>query len=58
LHTEARRLKGETKMNLKKILFVAILGIVAFPAFASAKASRPRHTQARKMHFAKFRIKR
>jgi hypothetical protein len=45
-------------MDLKKILFVAILGIVTFPAVASAKPSHRRHPQARKMHLAKFRIKR
>jgi hypothetical protein len=45
-------------MNLKKILFVVMLGILTLPAVASAKPSQRRHTHARKMHLAKFRIKR
>jgi hypothetical protein len=57
LQNEAKRLR-ENKMNFKKLIFVVMLGILALPAVASAKPSRPRHTQARKMHLAKFRIKR
>jgi hypothetical protein len=57
LHSEAERLK-ENKMNFKKLIFVLMLGILALPAVASAKPSHRRHTQARKMHFAKFRVKR
>ena len=45
-------------MKLKKILFVAMLGILALPAVASAKPHRSRHTHAKKTHFAKFRLKR
>jgi hypothetical protein len=45
-------------MNLKKILFVAILGIVTFPAVVSAKPVPGRHTvkPAMKAHFAKLRF--
>jgi len=57
LHNEAKRLK-ENKMNFKKLVFVVMLGIFTLPAVASAKPSHRRHTQARKMHLAKFRIKR
>jgi hypothetical protein len=57
LQNEAKRLK-EKEMNVKKLIFVVMLGILALPAVASAKPSHRRHTQARKMHLAKFRIKR
>jgi hypothetical protein len=45
-------------MNLKKILFLAILGIVTLPAIASAKPVRERHNvkPAMKAHFAKLRF--
>jgi hypothetical protein len=57
LRNEAKRLK-ENKMNVKKLVFIVMLGIFTLPTVASAKPSHRRHTQARKMHLAKFRIKR
>ncbi len=43
-------------MNLKKALFVLVLGILAVPAVASAKPPRERHnvTPAMKSYFAKL----
>jgi hypothetical protein len=45
-------------MNLKKILFVAMLGLFTLPSIASAKPPRDRHnvTPAMKVHLAKLRF--
>ncbi|MFZ0039366.1 MAG: hypothetical protein WAK91_18210 [Candidatus Acidiferrales bacterium] len=45
-------------MKLTRIFFVAMLGILALPAVASAKPHRSRHTHAKKMHLSKHRLKR
>jgi len=46
----------DTKMNLKKALFVVMLGVLTLPVIASAKPPREVHnvTPARKAHFAKL----
>jgi hypothetical protein len=46
----------DPKMNVKKALFIVMLGILTLPAIASAKPVREGHnvTPARKAHFAKL----
>jgi hypothetical protein len=58
LHSRTNTIEEKKEMNLKKALFVAIVGILAVPMIANAKPPIVHRIPgvAKKLHFAKIRL--